>query len=278
MGSRVSIGDFSVMTRLSKKALRHYHDVGLLEPAHVDRFTGYRFYDTGQVDHAHLVRRFRSLGMSIPDLKALLSADDPGERNDIVAAHLQRMEEQLEQTREVVRQLGEILAPATRDAAVELREDPQMAVWAITSTIDIDDIGPWFADASAGLSDAVRRSGCQSTGPAGGVYHRDLFAESRGEATVYLPIAESEPLSPARRLVLPAGQYAVLTHQGTTHCDIDRSYGRLGSYVGEHLISAEGPIRERYLGAETGRFTPFDRTEICWPIFGIDRSAGDESS
>ena len=43
MGARVSIGDFAVMTSLSRKALRHYHDIGILEPAHIDAHTGYRF-------------------------------------------------------------------------------------------------------------------------------------------------------------------------------------------------------------------------------------------
>ena len=80
MGARVSIGDFAVMTSLSRKALRHYHDIGILEPAHIDSHTGYRFYDTSQVDHAHIIRRFRSLGMSIPDIKALLSTDDAAAR------------------------------------------------------------------------------------------------------------------------------------------------------------------------------------------------------
>ena len=47
MGAHVSIGDFSVMTRLSRKALRHYHDLGLLEPAYVDPQSGYRFYSYG---------------------------------------------------------------------------------------------------------------------------------------------------------------------------------------------------------------------------------------
>ena len=83
MGAQVSIGDFAVMTSLSRKALRHYHDIGILEPAHIDSHTGYRFYDTGQVDHAHIIRRFRSLGMSIPDIKALLSTEDAAARTEI---------------------------------------------------------------------------------------------------------------------------------------------------------------------------------------------------
>jgi hypothetical protein len=46
MDTLVGIGDFSKMTYLSIKALRHYHDVGLLEPADVDPATGHRRYTT----------------------------------------------------------------------------------------------------------------------------------------------------------------------------------------------------------------------------------------
>lgn len=111
MGAQVSIGDFAVMTSLSRKALRHYHDIGILEPAHIDPYTGYRFYDTSQVDHAHIIRRFRSLGMSIPDIKALLSTDDAGARTDIITTHLEQMEAQLQQTRDTVGALRELLSP-----------------------------------------------------------------------------------------------------------------------------------------------------------------------
>ncbi len=37
MSTLVSIGDFSRMTHLSIKALRFYHDQGLLEPTEMDR-------------------------------------------------------------------------------------------------------------------------------------------------------------------------------------------------------------------------------------------------
>ncbi len=53
MDTVVGIGEFSKMSYLSVKALRHYHDVGLLEPAAVDPATGYRRYTTAQVPVAH---------------------------------------------------------------------------------------------------------------------------------------------------------------------------------------------------------------------------------
>ncbi len=59
MQVRLSIGDFSRMTHLSVKALRHYHDLGLLEPADVDPATGYRYYDASQVHAAQVIRQFR---------------------------------------------------------------------------------------------------------------------------------------------------------------------------------------------------------------------------
>jgi DNA-binding transcriptional MerR regulator len=272
MGARVSIGDFSVMTRLSKKALRHYHSLGLLEPAHIDAHSGYRFYDTDQVDRAHIIRRFRYLGMSIPDLQAVLSTGDVDERNEIITAHLKRMEEQLQQTQDTVQELGELLSPTRPHADVILRCEPRIRVWSITSTIGMDEIGAWFAASAEQLGEAFRQTGARPTGPAGGLYERNLFTESRGEATLFIPTDDLiVPPDAVRVRVVEAGEVAVLTHHGTCHRDIDRSYGALGSYVNEHLISDQGPLREHYLGGHAGGFTDFDRTEICWPVFSTSR-------
>jgi effector-binding domain-containing protein len=67
--------------------------------------------------------------------------------------------------------------------------------------------------------------------------------------------------------VLPQAEFAVLTHPGGHDESIDRSYGALGIYANEHLISDQGPIREHYIGATPSDPTAFTATEICWPIF-----------
>lgn len=268
MGARVSIGDFAVMTSLSRKALRHYHDIGILEPAHIDSHTGYRFYDTSQVDHAHIIRRFRSLGMSIPDIKALLSTDDAAARTEIITTHLEQMEVQLQQTRDTVGALRELLSPVRTPAHVEVRREPALAVWSIGATIETSEIDSWFGATLSTLHDAVAAaSGAPSTVVPGGLYDRALFLESRGAATMFVPAPESaEPPAGVRAEVLPQAEYAVLTHSGG-HDGIDRSYAALGTYANEHLISHQGPIREHYLGGTPSNPTAFTATEICWPIF-----------
>lgn len=164
MGARVSIGDFAVMTSLSRKALRHYHDIGILEPAHIDSHTGYRFYDTGQVDHAHIIRRFRSLGMSIPDIKALLSADGAAARTEIITTHLTQMEVQLQHTRDTVSALRELLSPVSVPSHVEVHAKPALAVWSVGATIEVSEIDDWFGRSLKTLRDAVTAAGSAALG------------------------------------------------------------------------------------------------------------------
>ena len=268
MGAKVSIGDFSVMTSLSRKALRHYHDIGILEPVHIDSHTGYRFYDTGQVDHAHIIRRFRSLGMSIPDIKALLSTEDAAARTEIITTHLEQMEVQLQQTRDAVGALRELLAPVHTPAHVELRHEPALAVWSIGATIEVSEIDSWFGVTLGKLRDAMATAASAPFAVVpGGLYDRALFLESRGKATLFVAAPESaDPPDGVRAEVLSQAEFAVLTHSGG-HEGIDRSYGALGIHVNEHLISDQGPIREHYLGSTPSDPTTFTATEICWPIF-----------
>lgn len=40
-----SIGEFASIGRVSVRMLRHYDEIGLLTPARVDPFTGYRSYE-----------------------------------------------------------------------------------------------------------------------------------------------------------------------------------------------------------------------------------------
>ncbi len=45
----LKIGEFSKLSRVSIRMLRHYDDIGLLKPAEIDSFTGYRYYHEEQL-------------------------------------------------------------------------------------------------------------------------------------------------------------------------------------------------------------------------------------
>src|ERR1700693_2873927 len=102
MTSTVSVGRFATMTHLSVKTLRHYHRVGLLEPADVDPVTGYRRYTSDQLPVAQVIRRFRDLGMPLADIGSVLRAPDQTTRAELIASHLTRLEETLAETQRAV--------------------------------------------------------------------------------------------------------------------------------------------------------------------------------
>ena len=269
MDTRLAIGDFSRMTHLSVKALRHYHQVGLLEPAEVDPVTGYRYYVTRQVPTAQVIRRFRELDMPVEQVGAVLATEDPAERNRLILAHLDRMQEQLAQTRSAVESLRALLErPDPPPVPVRHRTVPDTTVLAITETVDLADLGPWWLSAFNELHDAVRTHGIVPDGPYGALFATALFADERGEIVAFVPVAEPPAAAGrARGLLLPGVELAVSTHHGS-HAEADRTYGALGTYVAEHALGVEGPVRESYL---VDRFDTPDadrwRTEIGWPVF-----------
>ncbi|MYS18952.1 DNA-binding transcriptional regulator, MerR family [Streptomyces sp. DvalAA-14] len=270
MAAQVPIGAFSVMTGLSRKTLRHYHEAGLLEPASIDPVTGYRHYDTSQVRTAEIIRRFRTLDMPVPQVKAVLAAPDAGARNAIIAAHLRRMEDQLDQTRQAVGALRELLDPgaaSARGLAVEVRAVPALRAAAISATVRRGDLGAWWTGALDELYGAARAAAVAPTGPAGGLWAPELFADEEGAATLYLPVGGG--IAPSGRVAmaeLPAAELAVALHEGP-HADAGHTYAELGTFVAERLIAVDGPVREHYLvgPGDTADHSRW-RTEICWPV------------
>ncbi len=73
------IGEFSKMSKTTIKALRYYDEVGLLKPEHIDEFTGYRFYSTRQLFALHRIQSLRQVGLTIDEIRLVLSGKHPAE-------------------------------------------------------------------------------------------------------------------------------------------------------------------------------------------------------
>jgi DNA-binding transcriptional MerR regulator len=250
----LTIGEFSKMTYLSVKALRHYHDVGLLEPAAVDPVSGYRRYASSQVATAQLIRRFRDLDMPLDEVRQVLQAPDLAARNRALLVHLERLQQQLERTELSVASLQELLTNEPRPVPdVELRRLPAIRVVATHAIVDFAEAAAWLEPAFADLHGSIDSQGIAAGGPDGALYSDEFFEESRGEVTAFVPVSGDA----ADVVALPATSAAVLVHDGP-FVDLDQAYGALGAVVAERGIGGPGPIREHYLAPA--------RTEVCWPI------------
>lgn len=63
------IGLFSQMNKVTVKTLRHYDEIGLLKPEHIDKFTGYRYYTSAQLPTLHDILALRQMGMTLDEIK-----------------------------------------------------------------------------------------------------------------------------------------------------------------------------------------------------------------
>ena len=70
----LKIGEFSKLSKLTVKALRFYQEKGLLIPARVDPWTGYRYYDGAQLEAAARIKALRQLDFTLEQIRAHLSS------------------------------------------------------------------------------------------------------------------------------------------------------------------------------------------------------------
>lgn len=78
--NKLKIKEFSLLCQVTVKTLRHYEKMGLLTPAEVDEWTGYRYYDVSQMQTLNTIRRLKDIGFSLEeilDLKLRSSTESP---------------------------------------------------------------------------------------------------------------------------------------------------------------------------------------------------------
>lgn len=96
----LKIGDFSKLSRISIRMLRHYDELGLLVPKRVDSFTGYRHYGEEQLMTASRITALKEMGFTLSVIKEILqSYDNPkalAEFLSIKAAQVQAESEEIQ--------------------------------------------------------------------------------------------------------------------------------------------------------------------------------------
>ena len=86
----LKIGDFSNLSRVSIRMLRHYDDIGLLKPAEIDEFTGYRYYHEEQLFTIGRITSLKDMGFALADIIKILDDYDDKEKMDAFLSERQK--------------------------------------------------------------------------------------------------------------------------------------------------------------------------------------------
>ena len=167
---RLKIGEFAKIGMVSVSALRFYNETGLLKPAEVDRWTGYRYYNLDQLPALNRILAFKDLGLSLEQIKQLMGEELPAEqirgmlrlkraelkaemtelraRLDRVEARLQQieMEGKMSQYDVIVKKVEPVRVAIVRDVVPSQDE--------ITSTFNrlFDEVIEYIKDTGAGFA------------------------------------------------------------------------------------------------------------------------------
>ncbi|OXM53344.1 MerR family transcriptional regulator [Amycolatopsis thailandensis] len=249
-----SIGDFAKHGRVSVRMLRHYDAIGLLRPAHVDPFSGYRSYTGDQLARLNRVIALKDLGFTLTQVQEILDAEIGA---DELRGMLRLRRAELE---------AAIAADEARLTAVEARlrsiesegrmpsEDvvvkslPAVRVAELTGTASgyvNEEIGPVVQGLYKELFGAL--GPITPSGPLIAYYEDDADGE-RVLIHAAVPIAAETDGSEGFSTVSLAevATAATILHRGSMETVLS-SYQALAKWVDAHGYRANGPAREFYL-------------------------------
>jgi len=247
------IGVFARLTGLTVRAVRHYGELGLLEPAYVDEDTGYRYYAPDQVEDAAAIRRLPFLELALDEIREIVEADDPAFTRTRLLQHRAKMAELAATTEQILGTLQRLidgeekLVPDATDISVQVlvKEVPDTPVLVIRDRQPADTMSTVIPAAYAELESYLRELGVEPTGPP---ITLCPYADDDGMVAVAnsFPVDDGVPgRGRIETAVLPACTVLSIEHWG--HYDqLDRSYRALQAAVERAGLDASGEPREIY--------------------------------
>ncbi len=239
----LTIGEFARLAGVSVRMLRHYDALGLLVPADVDRFTGYRRYRPDQLPRAHQLVALKELGFTLEQVGELLDETAADQVRVLLERRKQELAGQIDRDQSRLAEVERRLRLVKGDSQMQftLTSLPEVRLTQLTGEVTEQSeiagvIGPLFER----LVDAYdgRLPGRSVAWYAGDGERLRLAAavEDRGEAPAGV---ETE--------TLPAVERAVVTTYRGPISGIGDAWQALGAHLAEHGHQPTGTCREIYL-------------------------------
>ncbi len=270
---QIPISRFSIITRITPKALRYYDQKGLLVPEAKDPITGYRYYTADQLDRGVRVKTMCNLGFSLEEIENFLEAEASGDSQTVKAllrdqlvktqseiVRLQRIEALLRQSDEELMKMA-LIEPV-------IKEVPALRV---ISKREKGSCGETVGRLIGDLCDILiqpenQRNMVKMAGPCMAIYHDQEYKEKDMDIEVAIPITgRVEVESSTDVKSLPAAKVLAVVHKGS-YDTLHMTYKEIFEYIMEGGMEFAGPCRELYLNDPASTPSAELMVEIQVPI------------
>lgn len=264
------IGEFSRFSQVSVKTLRYYDQIGLLKPAEVDDFTGYRYYSASQLPRINRILALKDLGLSLDQITQLLEEDmTPDQIRGILRLKQVEIQQQVQQEQarlaRVEWRLKQIEQEETMPTQeVVLKKVPPIEVVSVRDIVPTTGISQLFGEVFTYLG----QHRVNPAGPTMGIYYDEEFREEAVDIEAAVPVSGAVPSGKRVKCrELPAvEEVACIIHEGTFDT-LAGTYGQLMAWIEANGYRMAGPIREVYVQwAEPDGDPSTNVTEIQLPV------------
>jgi DNA-binding transcriptional MerR regulator len=270
------IGEFSKIAQVPGSVLRYYDQIGLLKPAHIDNWTGYRYYSAKQLPRLHRILALKELGLTLDQITHLVneevsSSEIRGMLTLKKAQVAQAVDEELARLRHIEARLYQI------DAVDHGAFDIVLKQVSAQRYLSLREVLP-NTDAALGIMRELiqvlpARIGAAALGPFTTVVHSETLESDRLDIELGAVLASTQSLAvtlPSDRVLhvhtLPAvAMMATVVQVGGFEQNC-RSYGAIGLWVEDNGYRLVGPGREVLI--QPPRTEQLDEmvTEIQFPV------------
>lgn len=237
------IGDFSRLARVTIKTLHHYDDAGLLQPSHVDRQSGYRYYAATQLETLQRILLLKDLGFALEQIRELLNADV-----DTWTRTLDQRKAELAQSIAADRSrllrltaLQETLGHSgTEPLPVVLREVPAVEVYSLRQRV------PRLGAPVQALFEEAEAVVAVARGPASPftIFHDPDYREVDVDVEICIPVKQ-RTARPGTRTVPASTSMGCVTYRGPYE-QTPVLYSQLLQWMDRSGMRMAGPLREVY--------------------------------
>ena len=268
----LKIGEFSKLSRISVRMLRHYDEIGLLTPGEIDPFSGYRYYSESQLPVAGRIAALRDMGFGLADIGNMLQCyDDRAAMERAMLLHLSELRTLEAETARRMRMLESAIKHLREDEKameynVSIKTLPERHVASVRMTL------PNYESEAMLWSVLVEETARLKLVPdepcyCSVVYHDSEYREREVDVEAQKTVRGRYPdTEHVRFKTLPPVTFASATYRGS-YARMDEANAAVAAWVRDNGYAFDGPAFFIYHISPHETQNPEEFvTEICYPI------------
>jgi DNA-binding transcriptional MerR regulator len=270
-----TIGEFSRINKVTPKTLRHYDRIGLLKPARIDEWTGYRYYAPEQLSEIARILMLKGFGCNLTEIQQILT--DESHLEPLLKERERELKRTIRDERgrleRVTSYLAQITQGETMNSEITLKSLPEVVVASMRTTVPNYDT---FFEIVPKMGEYMNAVGavCRTPEYCFTIFRNDEYREE--DIDVEICEAVEEPREDSEtvtfRTIDAVPVAACISHQGP-YSTLGESYNSLFAWIERNGYSAVDHPRESYIDGIWNREDPAEwLTEVQVPVERTERT------